>query len=193
MGSKRRRWGFGLLFVLGALAPAPSAQAEPHWFRGEAELTKGAPPLSIPASGEITLLIVGLREVRCQASGTEDLSNPAIGFGEDSIAKLELSRCRITHALCPETKNVEVVPLGLPWRSQLFAGTLEGDALEGAKLEVRCKAGHTLHLFEGSLQGPVADGSIELGGTLREAEPHREAIVNLLEHLKSKHGKITIH
>ena len=62
--------------------------------------------------------------------------------------------------------------------SELFATGAEGDEL---------------HLFDGSLEGPVAKGSIELAGTLGEAEPHREAKVELAEHLKSKRGKITVH
>jgi hypothetical protein len=193
MWSRGRRRVAGLSLVLGALAVPASAQAQINWFRGATELTKGAPGLSVPSTGKITILIVGLREIHCQTKGTEELSNPAVGFGEDSITKLALSRCRIAHPLCPETKTVEVLPLGLPWHSELFAASTEGDRLEGVKLEVRCKVGHTLHLFEGSLQGPVAKGSIELEGLLGEAEPHREAKVDLLQRLKSRHGKITAH
>lgn len=181
----------GLLLALGALAVPAAAQAQINWFRGETELAKGGPVLSVPSTGRITILIVGLREIHCQAAGTEELSNPAVGSGEDSLSKLKLSRCRIAHPLCPETKAIEVLPLGLPWHSALLATSSEGDKLEGVKLEVRCKVGHTLHLFEGSLEGPVGKGSIELEGSLGEAEPHREAKVLLLEHLKSSRGKIT--
>jgi len=191
MSSRAGRRVLGLSLVLCALAVPAAAQAQLNWFRGETELAKGGPALSVPSTGKITILIVGLREIHCQAAGTEELSNPALGSGEDSLSKLKLSRCRIAHPLCPESKSVEVLPLGLPWHSQLLATSAEGDRLEGVKLEVRCKVGHTLHLFEGPLQGPVAKGSIEPQGSLGEAEPHREAKVVLLEHLKSSRGKIT--
>jgi len=191
MRTGRLRCGWGLMLVMGALAVPAYAQAELHWFRGATELEKGAPGLKVPTNGKITILIVGLREIHCNAEGTEELSNPLAGFGEDSLTKLKLAKCKVPHHLCPETKNVEVLPLGLPWHSQLFSASIEGDAVEGVKLEVRCKAGHTLHLLEGGLEGPVAKGAIEAKGRLTEVEEHREAIVTLEQHLKSKHGKIT--
>jgi hypothetical protein len=179
------------MLVMGALAVPAYAQAELHWFSGGTELEKGGPGLNVPTHGKITILIVGLREIHCKAEGTEVLANPLVGVGEDSVTKLKLAKCKIPHHLCPETKNIEVLPLGLPWHSQLFSASIEGDAVEGVKLEVRCKAGHTLHLLEGKLEGPVAKGAIELTGRLTEVEEHREATVTLDEHLKSKHGKIT--
>ncbi len=184
------------LLLAGALATTPAAaQAEPGWYLDNVELARGAPALSVPATGKISILIVGLRKIKCQVEGTEEVWNPAAGAGEDSLARLKLSRCTIQHPLCPESrKAVEVLPLGLPWHSALFAETSgAGDALDGVKLEVRCKAGHTLHLLEGTLAGPVGTGDLELAGTLKEAEPHREAIVELAAHLKSKKGKITAH
>ena len=188
----RLGWLLGVLAVAMALAVPAAGQAEAlHWFAGKTELEKGGSALNVQTSGKITILIVGLREIHCQTEGLEELSNPLSGFGEDSLTKLKLTHCKIPHSLCPETKDVEVLPLDLPWHSQLFAATGEGDEIESVKLEVRCKAGHTLHLLEGGLEGPVVKGRVELTGKLAEAEEHREAIVSLGEHLKSKRGKIT--
>jgi len=179
------------MLALAAGGTATAGAAELHWYRGGVELLKGAAPLKVPVSGKLTVLIVGLREIKCQVTATEELWNPApAGFGEDALGRLSLGRCSIPHGLCPAGKAIEVLPEGLPWHSALFA---EGDGLAGVSLEVRCKAGHTLHLFEGSLSGPVGSGLIELAGRLGEAEPHREAVVELSEHLKARHGKITAH
>jgi len=171
-----------------------TAQAELNWYQGGVELAKGAPAVSVPTTGKITILIVGLRRIKCQMKGTEELWNPApAGLGEDSVTRFELSRCTIQHSLCPNSKKVEVLPLALPWHSQLSLATPEGDLVKGVSLEVRCVRDHILHVLEGELGGPVGNGLLELKGTLGEAEPHREAIVELVAHLKARHGKITAH
>jgi hypothetical protein len=181
-----------------AVAPVVAQATERHWYKGSAELTKGAAHTVVKTKGPLAVrFLTGSqagKEVKCKAKDAEEIWNPfPLGNGEDQLNSLVLSNCVAVPAICSTNKLLYVRALGLPWLSHLFYKLpAEGDEIEGVMLEVGCKGGAKV-VLEGELAGPVNPGVVELEAVLENSANTVEAEVEFKDQMKaSGPGKIKI-
>jgi len=164
----RRRLLAGLvpLVVVSALVALPAAAqaAPPHWFQGKVEVTS---PTTVTTGGSLTFTMP-MATIKCTVTDAEEIWNPVGGgAGEDQMLSFALTACKVKvgTSACPKKGSSPVViPLGLPWRSILVAGTPIRDEFPKVGFKVACNAGAVPDEFFGSLSPAVGKGKLVFGG-----------------------------
>ncbi len=152
------------LLSIAAFAVMPAvAQAVPHWYKQNKLI--GSAPVTVATSGNLTLTSPG-SVIKCKVNDSEEIWNPASGGpGQDLVTAFTLSKCKnkTSSAACPKGP-IEVLSAGLPWPSELIAGTPIRDEIKKVRLVVRCLAGTVPDEFEGALTPEVGNGMLVFGG-----------------------------
>jgi hypothetical protein len=152
------------LVCIAAFAVLPAAaQAVPHWYKQNKLI--GSSPVTVTTKGNLTLAAPSLL-IKCKVTDAEEIWNPASGGpGQDLVTAFTLSGCKnkMSSSACPKGA-IEVLAAGLPWPSELVAGTPIRDEILKVRLVVRCLAGTAPDEFEGTLTPAVGNGSLTFGG-----------------------------
>ncbi len=161
----------GAALSVGVLA-AGSAQAgpTPHWF-SDGMLISGNPvPVKTSGKLEFDFTQFGVT-VTCKVADAETIQNPASGGpGTDELTAFRVSMCKESRGapapLCKAPTKMEVVALGLPWKSHLVSeAPVVRDVIEGVVLEFKCtKGGMNYGPYTGTLSPKVGNSVLEFEG-----------------------------
>ena len=164
-------------FIAAFAATGAVAQAAPpHWIWAKPveELPQGkAVPIStegnlgftiVPASGKKTT-------TKCKVEDRELIENPIGGGpGIDTMTAFVLSGCG--KAACSTGALILFEAAGLPWATELIAGTPIRDEIKGVQIQEQC-GGLVMSTFEGNLTPEVKNyGGLTFGpgsGILEDA------------------------
>jgi hypothetical protein len=150
---------------------AEEVEHEPHWYSNGTRL-KEATPEPVETGGTMTLQS-GAGIVKCTLKDNETIENPTGGAaGVDQMTGFELVKCKGKSSACLGA-IITIHALGLPWASELLAGSPITDEIQNIELEVKCGTA-TLGVFEGTLtpatsttksqlEFSAASGELELG------------------------------
>jgi hypothetical protein len=150
---------------------AEEVELEPHWYSNGTRLAEATPEV-VESSGSVTLQS-GSGVVKCTLKDHETIENPLGGSaGVDQMTAFELVKCKGKSSACVGAV-ITIHALGLPWNTELLAGTPITDEIENMELEVKCGTS-TLGVFEGTLtpatsttksrlEFSAASGQLELG------------------------------
>jgi hypothetical protein len=150
---------------------AEEVEHEPHWYSNGTRLAENTPEV-VESSGKMTLQS-GSGLVNCMLKDKEKIENPLGGSaGEDKMEAFELVKCKGKSSACPGA-IITIKALGLPWNSELIAGSPITDEIEEMELEVKCGTS-PLGVFEGTLtpatsttksrlEFSASSGELELG------------------------------
>lgn len=148
-----------------ALTSTSALAMSPQWYSDGTLITPGT-FVSVATSGTLTLtlrspssgLVIGV--LTCKVKDDEKIANGPNG-GIDEMLALTFTKCKAKPSPCPTGAVAEVIPVSLPWRSELVAGPPIRDRFEAA-IEVRC-SGKPLITTEGRLEPEVGNSVLVFG------------------------------
>jgi hypothetical protein len=156
-----------------AAVPSIAEAAVPHWKWGNpaAEIPQGT-PVSIETSGKLTFTISSTAskkptKIKCAVQDREMIENPIGGGpGNDKMSSFILSGCT-GKAVCSTGTTMELGAAGLPWGSELIAGTPPSDEIKNVEINTLC-GGLVGSTFKGTLSPTIVGwGGLKFGpGTL---------------------------
>jgi hypothetical protein len=171
-----------LVSLIAVLASSATAVADvsPHWYVGWQFVTV---PVSVTAKGKpkgrsapkltFDLTRSGAR-VNCLVTFQDVISNPSDRHGPagtDEMTAFGLTRCTQESGTSVCSGPVEVVALGLPWRSHLiFAAPGVRDVIEGVGFDFRCGGGQRIGSFTGTLS-PIFNDVTKPGKACQPTNP----------------------
>jgi hypothetical protein len=168
------------VLVVLASVPAAAQALESHWGTRRGGLGKGAPHTVVGTKGQLEAKVetgpLAGTVVRCDLTYKGEIWNPVEGDGEDQINSMAFSKCKSTPADCIVNKQSPIAAVGLPWHSVLFreppigGHAIQGDTVEGVRLEISCAATANSVVVEGSISGPVVEGTGGFHGVLENSE-----------------------
>ncbi|HUB75022.1 MAG TPA: hypothetical protein VL979_13440 [Solirubrobacteraceae bacterium] len=150
-----------------------SCGAGPYWY-SNGELIKAGEVVKVTTSGELTFehFVVDEFEVNCKLTDKETLENPVGGgAGVDTITALKFSHCTYGgHGQLPGNPigSCKVKAIGLPWHTQLMAGSPVTDEIAGVDVTVKCGSYH--ETYTGSLHPSVGSSVLHFTETTGELE-----------------------
>ena len=162
---RKKLFGLVPLLAITAFAVIPAAaQAAPHWYKQSKLL--GAAPTTITTKGKIVLTSTST-VFKCKITDGEEIFNPVGGgAGQDLITSITFTACKakpLSSASGCFTGTATVVPTGLPWASELLAGTPIRDEIR-LKILISCSAGTVPEEIGGALTPEVGNGVLIFGG-----------------------------
>jgi hypothetical protein len=163
--SRKLLAGLTPLLVISALVLPAAAQALPHWYKKNVQLT--AAHTTVATGGSLTFTSV-LATVKCKVSDAEEIWNPVGGGpGEDLVTGFTTSGCKIKvgSSACPKVGSTPtIVANGLNWPSFLVNTPPIRDEIVKIRLKFGCSAGAVPDEFEGTLTPAVGNGKLVFGG-----------------------------
>lgn len=153
------------LLAVTAVAVTPTlAQAEPYWTSNGTVIPVGQVE-PVATSGALTIHALG-STIICKLKDSENVVNPVGGGpGTDEVTAFTLTGCSPKPALCPTGTKTEALSLGLPWASELVAGTPITDEFKAMEIKLKCSNGNVLETYAGSLTPVVGNSVLEFGST----------------------------
>jgi len=149
-----------------AVVPVASqAAGTPHWYSDGKLIVNEK--VSVRTSGVISFHVPQFSDViTCKVKDTETIENPAAGGpGLDEMTSFRLSGCKAgAGETTPCTTKMEIIALGLPWKTHLEESLGIRDWIEGIELEFRCKKGAVLGTITGPLNPKVGASVLEFEG-----------------------------
>lgn len=120
--------------IEGGQGPPPPS---PYWY-SEGKLLGQGILEEVKTKGTITLHL-GEATITCKVKDLETIENPlGGGAGVDHMVQFILSGCKGTPSPCAKGEKLEVSPAGLPWPTQLLAGTPIRDQISGIEIKIEC-------------------------------------------------------
>jgi hypothetical protein len=153
--------GVGLVAAIAFAVMSTSALAATVWESDGKVLPTGGPFVSVATSGTLTLSGKVIGVLKCKVKDDEKIENAASGGGIDEILSIAFTKCKEKPSPCPKGIAAEVIPVGLPWQSELVAGPSIRDRFAAA-MQVRCK-GEPIITTEGQLQPEVGNSVLDFG------------------------------
>jgi hypothetical protein len=149
---------------------AENVEHEPHWYSNGKRLAEGVKEV-VATSGVLTSHAVGVvATLQCHISDQETIENPVGGgAGVDEVTQFNYLTCAAKPNPCPAGQKLTIAAKGLPWISELIAGTPIRDELQAVEVEEKCN-GALFDVFEGTLTPAVGNSLLAFGAGSGELE-----------------------
>jgi len=155
--------GVGVIAAIAFAVMSASALAASVWESDGKVIPLGPPFVPVATSGTLKLTLTSGKVIgvlKCKVKDEEKIENLSSG-GIDEILSIAFTKCAEKPSPCPKGIPAEVIPLGLPWHSELVAGPPIRDRFAAA-MQVDCH-GEPIITTEGQLLPEVGKSVLDFG------------------------------
>jgi hypothetical protein len=123
---------------------------QPHWYSNGKRIREGVLVTAKTSMAPVITTSDGRIVSSCKVADSETVVNPGGGgAGGDEVSAFNITCGKISPA-CPAGTKLHVQALGLPWTSQLVAGSPIDDEIRNMAIAVECVGGLSV-VYQGTL------------------------------------------
>ncbi len=145
----------------------------PHWYSDGVRIGEGQVE-PVATSGTLSVAITYVEggakpytvhsTVKCKLVDHENVVNPVGGgAGSDEMTNFELLECKGSPNPCPRA-TLQLLPLGLPWATELLWTPAILDQIRGFSLEAKCSTGRVLTTISETVTPWVGNSVLAFNG-----------------------------